>query len=451
MASNPLADLLGAAVSEVESGAAPPKVPPKPPVSTQKPTFNADVALKNIERPAVVVSTFGSGTAPRDESGMAGFRSLHRETAIQPTATPAPDEGKADDAPPPAVDEFEDEQITLEIGSAARTRDDDDEFDEFDQEFGNCAIPSSLPTAPPPSRPQPAAATVATAAAAAATATQVSSVGVSGDTEDRQALQEAAERAASKAAEAAEAAAQEARLAAQAERAAALKSVSQAASGSDSAAAMPTTSAKSAAERADDNYAASRKVCAAFLQGSHERAHHQSPPPSPNSHCGVPTYASQKPNPMRTSRRTRLPSLRKRRRRDGVRKGAMTPLNAVAKEVRAVGLSVAASTAVRAPKGVAATARRHRPLCHHRQPGRAGRRSGCFGNSTRRPRRPMRRKLPREGRRTQTRIGRRRLGTRRRRSRWWRSSHRRPSVGLCARNGAAHRYSSGRSHASVPN
>ena len=262
---NALADLLGAAVQQTENTTPQTTVTSSLSAKIDQKPIELDIVLDTSAPPVVVASTGGNikGSTAVPNGG-AGFENPLAGFKMAPKYASSNGSGQSRSAAPaapteedePAHDEFEDEELTLEIGSAA-VRGKDEFDDEFDDDFD--VAPQPVVTVPLISSPSKASADVASAAAEVAEA-------------DRRALHEAAETArkqaeAARAEEATRAAAEAAaaQSAAQAERMAALKRVSLAAesvdgtapSAVDNAAPAAAIEAKSKAELADEKYAAS--------------------------------------------------------------------------------------------------------------------------------------------------------------------------------------------------
>ena len=264
---NALADLLGAAVKETENhtpqAAQPVRASSKPIELYMDTAAPVVVAMSNERGVTTAVSSASVGA----ENPLASFKMASKYGSSGAGQARASQEADASEAPPaPARDEFEDEEVTLEIGSAAAggaTRDEfDDEFGDDDFDLGPLPMPAAAP--------QPTAGGAGGASGAAANAAAAKAK----EEEDRKALQAAAEAARAQAeaakvqeAATAAAAAAESQRAAQEERMAALRQLKQQVSGEGEAAAgsSATTeaavaiSAKSKAEQADEQYAASRR------------------------------------------------------------------------------------------------------------------------------------------------------------------------------------------------
>ncbi|KOO30311.1 hypothetical protein Ctob_008782, partial [Chrysochromulina tobinii] len=234
MASNPLADLLSAAVTDTEN---------KAPLTV------------------VVTAATAAQHSAGDRAATASVLNSHyRKPQPTPTAKGSADdaleldmldEGATPEKNPPPDDEFDDEPISLQIGSAAaNTAGTKDEFDdEFDEIVEPSAVPPPAPSAmgaPPPPSALSAAAFEADRLALLAAAEQAKVKA------EAQAQVLEAERVAKLAAEREEEKARQA-----AERQAALKKVYQAATdegpGAKAAAALAQPlAAKSKAEQADE-------------------------------------------------------------------------------------------------------------------------------------------------------------------------------------------------------
>ena len=259
---NPLADLMGAAVEQTTGGEKASEDVPE----WRDPKSNGSLNLAAIQAPVVVVETTsaseaGAITFDLVSNPLAGLGPLHKEKAS----------AKREPEPPPKEEVFEDENdITLEIGSArGKAAADDDEFDdEFDGAEAAFAQASSLPPPVASAIVPPAAAPLGDAPVSPPRQPE----------EDRLALQKAAETAAAQAAEAAETAAAEAAARAKEERAASLRQLTAQVSGGEEAVATappgdgPVPSAKSAAEKADDVFAASRGNFGAITEDDEEEA-----------------------------------------------------------------------------------------------------------------------------------------------------------------------------------
>ena len=253
MAANPLADLLSAAVTDTET-----KAPVTVVVTTAAAAQHsagdraatASVLKSHYRKPQPTVLAKGSADDLALELDML-------------------DEGAAPEKNPPLDDEFDDEPISLQIGSAAANT--AGTKDEFDDEFDEIVEPGAVPPparsatgAPPPPSVISAAAFEADRLALLAAADQAKAKA------DAQAQVLEAERVTKLAAEREEEKARQA-----VERQAALKKVYQAATdegpGAKAAAALAQPlAAKSKAEQADELAAASLKIAGTITEEEEE-------------------------------------------------------------------------------------------------------------------------------------------------------------------------------------
>ena len=301
MSANPLADLMGAAVADTNSFElnmdmdaenANPTTTTTAAAAPVKRSSNHAAAIaaapaKTASRTTVVATSGGAaGLSAQFNSNPLGAMSLHKEDkrasrAARRYSAPA----KKEEEEEPKEEIFEDEgEITLEIGSS-KAKAADDEFDEFDGEFESAAAAVANVTANvlPPAAPKPDAAETPPEKERE---------------DDRLALQRAAETAAAQAAaaKAAEEAAkakeaEEAAAREKAERAAALKQIALQASGESTAAAAapaPEPEVKSAAERADETYAATRGNFTAIAEDEEEEEEEEDDDVAASAASGLP-------------------------------------------------------------------------------------------------------------------------------------------------------------------